>query len=145
MLERARLTGLYDELVEDELTAFLGARDRAFDLIISADTFCYFGALPPLFRAAAQALRPGGRLVFTLERAEEEVTDRTFVLNIHGRYAHTEAVVRSALGNAGFGEVSIATGILRKERLDDVAGLIVWARRAESNRSRLEHKSAWRD
>lgn len=135
MLEKARLSGLYDELVEGELTAFLAPCDQAFDLIVSADTFCYFGALPPLFHAAAQALRPGGRLIFTLERAEEEVTDRAFVLNIHGRYAHAEAIVREALGAAGFDEVTIATDILRKERLDDVAGLIVSARRQAAEAS----------
>jgi predicted TPR repeat methyltransferase len=68
MLDRARLTGLYDELVESELTAFLGARDGAFDLIVSADTLCYFGPLRPVFDVAARALRPAGGVVFTLEQ-----------------------------------------------------------------------------
>jgi predicted TPR repeat methyltransferase len=129
MLERARLTELYDELVESDLTAFMAAQDAAFDLIVSADTLCYFGALLPLFRAAAQTLRGGGRLVFTLERAEDDVKDRGFVLNVHGRYAHAEASVRAALAEAGFGDAMIATDILRKERLEDVVGLIVSARR----------------
>ncbi|MFO1112920.1 MAG: hypothetical protein U1E35_03285 [Rhodospirillales bacterium] len=94
------------------------ARAAAFELIISADTFCYFGALPLLFRAAAQGAAPGRPPRLHPGRAEEEVTDRPFVLNIHGRYAHAEAVVREALG-AGFGDASIATAILRKERLDE--------------------------
>jgi predicted TPR repeat methyltransferase len=135
MLDRARLTGLYDELVESELTAFLGARDGAFDLIVSADTLCYFGPLRPVFDVAARALRPAGGVVFTLERAEDEVQDRGFVLNVHGRYAHSEGPVRAALAEAGFTDVTVATDILRKERLEEVVGLIVSARRQSSWRN----------
>ena len=39
----------------------------AFDVIVSADTLVYFGALEEVVAAAAKALRPGGVLVFTVE------------------------------------------------------------------------------
>jgi predicted TPR repeat methyltransferase len=131
MLDRARLTGLYDELVESELTAFMAARG-AFDLIVSADTLCYFGALRPVFGVAARALRPSGGVVFTLERAEDDVRNRGFLLNVHGRYSHAEASVRWTLAEAGFTDVAVATDTLRKERLEEVVGLIVSARRQSS-------------
>ena len=134
MLDRARLTGLYDELVESELTAFMAARPAEFDVIVAADTLCYFGALLPAFDAAAQALRPGGRLVFTLELAEDDVRERGYLLNVHGRYAHSEAAVVGALSEAGFDDVWLATAILRKERLEDVNGLIVSARENSPSR-----------
>jgi predicted TPR repeat methyltransferase len=56
MLALAKKTGLYDELVEAELSAYLAARKRAFDLVIFADTLCYFGDCHVL-AAAAGALR----------------------------------------------------------------------------------------
>jgi len=67
MLMRAAGRGVYDVLVKAELTAFLRERPDAFDLIVSADTLNYFGALEEVAQAAQGALRPGGTLVFTLE------------------------------------------------------------------------------
>jgi predicted TPR repeat methyltransferase len=72
-------------------------------------------------------------VVFTLERAEDDVRDRGFLLNVHGRYSHAEASVRRTLAEAGFTDVAVATDILRKERLEEVVGLIVSARREESS------------
>ncbi|MDQ3831821.1 MAG: tetratricopeptide repeat protein, partial [Candidatus Tectomicrobia bacterium] len=71
MVEKARLREVYDHLVVDELTVYLSQHRAAFDLVVSADTLCYFGDLTAVVSAAAASLRPTGRLGFTLERAEE--------------------------------------------------------------------------
>ena len=111
MLERARRRGGYDALHEAELTAFLGGYSSSWDLIASADTLCYFGALEPVLRAAAGALRAGGTLAFTLERSD---AGGTFTLQPHGRYAHDEGYLRTALAACGY-EVALAHGALRRE------------------------------
>ncbi|MDX1655401.1 MAG: tetratricopeptide repeat protein, partial [Candidatus Competibacteraceae bacterium] len=72
MLAKARGRGVYDRLEEAELTAFIAADPARWDAIVSADTLCYFGALEEVIAAAASALRPGGLLIFTVERAEED-------------------------------------------------------------------------
>ncbi len=126
MLERARRRGGYDALHEAELTAFLQGYASSWDLIASADTLCYFGALEPVLRAAAGALRAGGTLAFTLERSD---AGGTFTLQPHGRYAHDEGYVRGALATCGF-EATVAHGALRREGGRDVDGLIVVARTA---------------
>ena len=69
MLAHAETKKVYDELVQAELTEYLGNHPAAFDLIASADTLCYFGKLDDVLAAAKRALRPGGVLVFTLEHA----------------------------------------------------------------------------
>ena len=46
----------------------------AFDLIVTADTLVYFGALDDVAAAAAGALRTGGRFIFTVEEATAETT-----------------------------------------------------------------------
>jgi predicted TPR repeat methyltransferase len=55
----------------------------------------YFGELGAPLAAMDAALRSGGMLVFTLERAAE--TAGSYVLESHGRYAHTEGYVREVL------------------------------------------------
>jgi len=67
MLDKARERGGYDELVVAELTAFLAGQQSAYDLIVSADTLVYFGALDAVLHAVTAALRPGGWLAFTAE------------------------------------------------------------------------------
>lgn len=127
MLAQAREKGVYDELLQAELTGFLRDHPDSFDVIVSADTLVYFGALEEVVAAAARALRPGGVLVFTLERAvAANVQD--FHLELHGRYTHAQPYVERLLTAAGF-TPDIAHAELRMESGSPVGGLVVRARK----------------
>ncbi len=126
MLERARRREVYDALEEAELTEYLSSHPDSFDVIASADTFCYLGGLQAPFDAARRALRPGGLLALTLEW---HAHGDGHVLQSHGRYAHSEPCVRHALAVTGFQGAVIAHGALRMEGGAPVAGLLVSARR----------------
>lgn len=132
MLERARARGGYDELAAEELCGFMRARPEAFDVVVSADTLVYFGALTEPLRAARRCLRPGGLMIFTVERLAPSSASGpqagTYRLETHGRYSHCEAYVRAQLQEAGFGGLTLDTGTLRSERGAEVAGLIVLGR-----------------
>ena len=127
MLKQAAARG-YDELVKGELTAFIAAHPGRFDLIVSADTLCYFGDLEPVLRAAARALRARGLLIFTVEELVSDERARDFRLNVHGRYSHSRAYVSRALAASGLDELAIESGVLRNEGGNPVAGLVVTAR-----------------
>ena len=129
MLARAGLRGTYDELIERELVAGLGERPGAFDIIVAADTLIYFGALEPLFAAAALALRPGGHLIFTVEHLASG-DDAEYHLEPTGRYSHAEPYLRRALGASGFTLRVVLRGVLRHESGQPVAGLVVLAQAA---------------
>ncbi|WP_303721769.1 tetratricopeptide repeat protein [Malonomonas rubra] len=85
MLQKASGRQAYDELRKAELPQFMAQAPESYDLIVSADTLCYFGELGAVTQAASQALRPGGLLAFTLEDAGG---GQDVVLNETGRYAH---------------------------------------------------------
>ena len=55
-------------------------------MIVSADTLVYFGDLQRRGPAAANALRPDGRLIFTVERVDGTSRASTIVIEMHGRY-----------------------------------------------------------
>jgi predicted TPR repeat methyltransferase len=127
MLARARARKAYDELIESELAAWLAGRSDEFDLIVSADTLCYFGALEQAMAGVACALRPGGRVVFTVERAADDVRD--YHLDPTGRYSHAEPYVRQVLAATGLQSIAVQQVVLRRERGQDVQGLLASARR----------------
>ncbi|TCO78095.1 putative TPR repeat methyltransferase [Plasticicumulans lactativorans] len=128
MLEKARARGVYDELEQAELTAFLGAAQAgAYDVIASADTLCYFGELGAVTRAARGALRPGGWFGFTVERTDEALAGG-YRINPHGRYSHAADYVRAVLCDAGFEAAELTPTVLRVERGRPVAGWLVRAR-----------------
>lgn len=129
MLDEARKRGLYDELVQAELTCFLRGQTACHDVIASADTLIYFGELAPVLIAAAGALRTSGVLVFTLENGGDARLEAGFRLQPHGRYVHNDEYVRATLGKTGLTVRSIAQDVLRNEGGSPVAGLVVTARK----------------
>ena len=128
MLDAARLRGVYNALFKDELTVFIGARPASADVIVSADTLCYFGALEDVFAVSARALRDNGFLIFSVEAASEEDAPHGFRINPHGRYSHTRPYVERALANAGLAVSGVDSEVLRTESHEPVHGFVVSAR-----------------
>jgi predicted TPR repeat methyltransferase len=125
MLERARARGLYTELVKSDLVVYLDSCNYSHDLIVSADTLCYFGRLDDVARAARRALGRSGLFVFTVEAHADPVDYR---LNPSGRYSHTAAYVRRILEAADFVVLAVDPDQLRIEGGKPVAGWVVTAR-----------------
>jgi predicted TPR repeat methyltransferase len=148
MLERAQQRHCYDSLVQQELGNFLAARPAAFDLLICADTLIYIGELGPVMAAVARALRPAGRLIFTIESlvdveppAATSLPDRMPAdrqpgpasrqvrLQAHGRFVHHEAHVRAACEAAGLLLGAAEPFTLRIEEGEAVPGWLGVAQR----------------
>ena len=105
------------------------AARAAFDLIVSADTLVYFGALEQVCRAAAAALRPGGLFVFTLEERSADAEDSAPPATASAITAATCTRVATSSGCCG-GAASGRTIVhaeLRMESGAPVAGLVVRA------------------
>jgi predicted TPR repeat methyltransferase len=124
MLAQAKEKNVYDELIKGELTEYLRNSREAFDLIVSADTLIYFGALEDFVAAAAAALRPNGLLIFAVEHAVGPVGPLDYRLELHGRYSHSRGYVERLLAGAGL-ESEIAQAELRMESGKPVAGLVI--------------------
>jgi predicted TPR repeat methyltransferase len=127
MLQRARARNVYDELVKAELQVYLADHANEFDVIISADTLVYFGALDGVFNTACRALKPCGLLVFTVEEAHH--VDDGYRINPHGRYTHERSYVCESMRLAGFEVEAIDTAELRMEGGKPVGGLVVTGRK----------------
>jgi predicted TPR repeat methyltransferase len=128
MLRRAEARGLYAELVEGELVAFMQSHPASFDLLLSADTLVYFGPLEDVMQGARRCLRPGGYLAFSLERAESAGACG-YLLTQSGRYAHDLDYVEACASAAGFNILAAESATLRTEANKPVAGLLFVAQR----------------
>ena len=132
MVDKARARGGYDELAVAELTAFLNERPATYDLIVSADTLVYFGALETVGRAIANALRPGGWLAFTAEQTTADAAPNGYCLNPSGRYSHTTDYLERVLAGIGLELRLRVDATLRRERNQPVVGHVLLARKPVS-------------
>ena len=130
MLDRARARNVYDELVKRELTAYLRESPGTFDVIVSADTLVYFGPLEEVVAAAANALCPGGRLVFTVEELRGASSGADYAIRSHGRYGHTREYLARVLSGANL-RPEIVPAELRLEAGEPVQGLVVLAEKVQ--------------
>ena len=127
MLDKARARRCYDDLVAAELTEFMNRCSEAWDAIVCSDVLVYFGDLVEVARAACRALRPGSRLVFTVER--KRAGGSPFRLEVTGRYVHREDYLRRVLMDAGFDVSRLDRGSFRMERGKPVDCLLTVARK----------------
>jgi predicted TPR repeat methyltransferase len=128
MLGKAALREVYDDLYQAELTQFMEHQGGAYDVIVSADTLCYFGELDQVFRGAAKSLKPRGILAFTLEDLGEGPEGNR--LNSSGRYSHARGYLERALGDCGLEAASLTSVVLRSEGKQPVTGHLVLARKS---------------
>jgi predicted TPR repeat methyltransferase len=122
MVELARASGLYDAVEEADLITFLtaaAAAGRHYDLVLSADVFIYIGDLAPIFEALARVMPPGGLFALSVESLEQG----DYALLPTGRYAQSEAHLRSLAAANGFSLLGREAFTLRKEWDQPIPGL----------------------
>jgi predicted TPR repeat methyltransferase len=122
MLRQAKRRGGYDVLHKAELVYYLQTQPARFDVLVSADTLCYFGDLGEAMVAAAHALRAGGRMVFTVEALDANASGTAVQLQPCGRYAHGQDHVAHAVSTAGLSIKSVVLATLRYEAGQPVFG-----------------------
>jgi predicted TPR repeat methyltransferase len=130
MLKRAEKRGVYDQLEEAELSAYMSEKKAAFDVVICVDTFVYFGDLGGALRAASHTLRSGGWLFFTVEQHETNEHDNNYWLQSHGRYSHSKDYVHRTLEHTGFEICDLDDVFLRMEGGKPVDGILAIAQKA---------------
>lgn len=126
MLDIAQTKGCYHDLYKAELTEFLTLSPAQWDVIVSADTLCYFGDLTKVIAAARQSARPGATLVFTVE-ALADALGLPHQIQPHGRYAHHASHIDAVLAEAGWRLLAREDVILRNEGGVPVQGWLVAA------------------
>ena len=125
-MEQARAKKRYDALLCKELVGYLKTHEDRFDIIVSMDALIYFGELKHVCSGVSQALSTGGLFVFTLERSTQ---DSGYVLNPHGRYAHTQAYIEFVLTRADLSLIELEQCVTRKELGTDVEGWLCVAKK----------------
>ena len=124
MIERARATGLYEQLEVDDMVAGLrGKADASADLVLAADAFVYVQELAPVLTEVQRVLAVGGLFAFTVETHAGEGV----VLGEGLRYAHAADHVRKAVAASGLTLAHLEAASARNEDNEPAPGLVAVA------------------
>src|SRR5262249_55734599 len=118
MLEKAQQRHIYDRLVRDDLTTFLQAEEKTFDLAVATEVFIYVGDRAPVFPAVRRALRTGGLFGFSVEGTDEA----DFVLRSTLRYAHSKGYLQKLAAQNQFAVELIEPQVIRRGVGADIDG-----------------------
>lgn len=109
MIQKAQSKNAYSALYTQDILDYLAHEKEQFDLILSADVFCYIHNLKPVFKAIQPRLSPNGLFVFSIEDGENDVK-----LNVEGRYLHAPKLVDALLAETGFQVIKKTSMSLRR-------------------------------
>lgn len=126
MIKIAKEKQLYNELYTQDIADYLSQKKENFDLIISADVFCYINKLNDIIKQTHKALSDNGFFIFTVEKSIE---DDKIILQPNGRYQHGLNLIKQMLKDATFTSVNYEEVILRQENGKDCIGYLFEARK----------------
>jgi predicted TPR repeat methyltransferase len=124
MIDKARATGLYEQLEVDDMVAALGDKaDASADLVLAADAFCYVPELRPVLAEVQRVLAPGGLVAFTVETHDSDGV----AIGKGLRYAHGAEYLRKTVAAVGLKLAHLEQASPRTEDNEPVRGLVVVA------------------
>lgn len=114
--------------LEDGLKAFaLPARKQSqLDIVTSADTFIYVGALDRVFDLLGQCVSTGGLVAFSTEHlsgAAELTAPDGFKLLGSGRFGHSTKYIEGLCASNGFSIIFSESHVLRTESAEPIPGM----------------------
>ena len=125
MLQKAKLKGIYNELINQNILVYLDTSSPSFDLITAADVFCYISDLAPIIQKCFPS-----KLCFSIE-----IGDNTsnWQLSPQGRYKHSLEYVNKLLSTTGYNQINYHQLTLRTENRKNVQGAIFLADTIKEN------------
>jgi predicted TPR repeat methyltransferase len=126
MIEKARLTGIYDELIVREIITYLESETFLIDVFIATDVFIYFGEITPILSACRSRQESGGLLAFSVEalKVTSALEHAGFKLTSSGRFQHEKNYVSASAQQAGYQVITCTEDVLRREDGNDVQGYL---------------------
>lgn len=126
MIEKARLTGVYNHLVVSEIGAYLASQSTPIEVFIATDVFIYFGELEPVLMACRKRQSSDGLLAFSVEAlaVTQGSEDIGFKLASTGRFQHQQQYIISCAQRMGYAVLSCSDSVLRHEDGNDVNGYL---------------------
>jgi predicted TPR repeat methyltransferase len=129
MLQKAQERGVYDELLEGDITERMEQLpSESFDVSVAADVFVYVGNLAPVFEQCRRILREEGILVFSVERLSDDTRD--FTLELTQRFKHSCGYIDRLCSRFGFIVAHREFAHIRKQGSDPVEGCLYLLRKA---------------
>lgn len=101
MLEKTRELGVYDNLYQGDIPKHLNRLQARYHLVTIASVFVYFERLDAVIQGCHSVLRPGGMLIFTVDRHAEPGPDMAPSPRSTLMYTHSRSYVQRCLGQAG--------------------------------------------
>ena len=120
MLAKAKVRGIYSQLVQADFTATDASIDNDYSLIIAADALNYQGQLSPVFENVNKWLSVGGTFIFTVEKSE----NKNISLRFTGRFQHSPKYIDKIAAQHQFEKLHEQEVILRREQGQAVIGML---------------------
>jgi predicted TPR repeat methyltransferase len=130
MLKHAKKRGIYDDLIQGELTCIFDKNDdnQRFDLVFACDVFVYLGDLSRVFESLSKSLRvTSGLFCFSTEYMKEgdDGSSRRFELHACARFSHKQSYIEGLCVEFAFEIVRLQICPIRLNQGKPVQGMLV--------------------